>query len=93
MPTIVRRLEQDRIEVLFERPILEDSTRGQALLQLAQKPGAHIIRGPGGITGVEAPQRDYMAFLREVDASRDEIRNVLAALDDSKKARRERMRG
>ncbi|HWG91174.1 MAG TPA: hypothetical protein VNZ52_10045 [Candidatus Thermoplasmatota archaeon] len=92
MVTTVRRLDGDRIEVMFGKPVSPEGRPGQALTTLAAEGNMFLIKSPEGILGVETTEKDYVRFLQAIDSSRETITNFRRSLDDSKKAVRERQR-
>lgn len=90
---IIRRLEGKTIEVLFPKPVEPGSPTEAQLAEFAKRPEVHLIRSGGQISGVQCSEQDYLRFLMDTGASKEVIQRARAALDDSKKARRERMRG
>lgn len=93
MSFIIRRIEGKTIEVTFPQPIDAESSFGKQLATFAETPDVHLIRQGKTITGVQSPEKAYLTFLQASGASKETIQGARAALDDSKKARRERMRG
>lgn len=92
--TSVRRLDGDRVEVIFGKALKADGKGAVALTELAREGKASLIKDHEGlITGVECDAKDYVAFLRSIDAPRASIEAFRGALDDSKKAVRQRQRG
>lgn len=93
MVTSVRRLHGRRVAVEFGRAFAPDTTTHVKLREFAaEHPDARLLENPEGITGIECEEKEYVEFLSSVNASKDAIRAFRAALDDSKKAQRERMR-
>lgn len=93
MVTSVRRLHGRRVAVEFGRSYAPGSTTEAKLREFAAKdPDVRLIETPEGVSGVECEEKAYVEFLGMMNASKDAIRAFRAALDDSRKATRERMR-
>ncbi|HVL49039.1 MAG TPA: hypothetical protein VM889_10820 [Candidatus Thermoplasmatota archaeon] len=93
MPTLIRRLEGSLVEVMFGKPIEPGSSTAEKLTEFAADPAVHLIMDDEDrITGVQCQEKAYIRFLQSVNSSRETIAAFRAALDDSKKASRERMR-
>lgn len=90
---IVRRVQDKTIEVTFPKPYTPDSKFGARLLAFEQEPGVRLVRDGEAIAGVECEEKDFLDLLRDAGASKETLTGVRRALDESKKARRERMRG
>lgn len=91
---IVRRVHGTVIEVIFPKPLAKDGKLGSKLEAWATtKPDIALMRAGEEITGVECDQKDFINFLVESGSSKETIAGVRAALDESKKAQRARMRG
>lgn len=94
MPTLIRRVDGDVIEVTFAKPIASDGPTGAKLEAFAaESPAVTLIRIDGAIAGIECTSKDYINFLQSVQSSRATIQAVRDALDESKKAQRKRMKG
>jgi len=90
---IVRRVQDKTIEVTFPKPYTLESRFGTRLIAFAEAPGVRLVRDGEGISGVECEEKDFLNLLRDAGASKETLTGVRRALDESKKAQRERMRG
>ena len=94
MPTLIRRVDGDVIEVTFANPIAADGPTGAKLEAFAAtSPAVTLIRAGDAIAGIECTAKEYINFLQSVQSSRATIQAVRDALDESKKAQRKRMKG
>lgn len=93
MVTSVRRLHGRRVAVEFGRAFAPGTTTEAKLREFAAADAdVSLIETPEGVTGIECEEKKYVEFLASVNASKDAVRAFRAALDDSRKAKRERMR-
>lgn len=92
MATLVRRINGPLIEVIFANPIEAASATGQKLVEFSSQPDVHLLAQGDVFTGVQCPDKAYLRFLESVNASKETVTAIRRALDDSKKATRERMR-
>jgi hypothetical protein len=93
MATSVRRLEGKRVEVMFGKPLAPDSPSAQKIAAFAAESQGNLIKENDQLIGIETTERDYVRFLQSINASKETIAAFRGALDDSKKAVRQRMRG
>lgn len=93
MVTAIRRLDDERIEAMFDKGLNPDGKAAQTLEEMAKGGDVFLIRDhEQRIQGVDCSEKDYVRFLQAIEAPKTTIENFRKSLDDSKRAIRERQR-
>ncbi len=94
MPQTVRKIDAERVEVIFDKPLGIEQGPGKALADfVGEHPDMQMLMTEDGrAEGVQAKSKTYVQFLQSMNVSKETIRLFRSSLDDSRKAVRARQR-
>lgn len=92
MAQSVRKIGKGLVEILFDTPLQGDSGPGKALTAFAEQyeDMRLLVNEDGSIDGLQSEAKTYIAFLSEINVSKETIKAFRDSLDDSRKAVRRR---